>query len=148
MFQWTKTDLYLGWPEGDESFFLDSFLFCRYIPNYVRLFQKVNLSFTPVLTNSLPDGIRIVRDPQVGQVFANLFCHFFRCEAHGCDVVSTQGKLAFRGLHELNGGPMRVRYVHHGKPSVGAQVTFMVAGAEGILKYLDSIIWGKDYIYN
>lgn len=73
-------------------------------------------------------------------MLANFLGHLFRREAHSCDVVGTQGQLAFWRLHELYRGAVAIRDVHHGKARFRTQVTLVVARAESVVEDLNCII--------
>lgn len=92
------------------------------------------------LTDGLADRVGIVGDLQVREVLADFLGHLLWSEAHGGDVVGTQGQLALWGLHELYRGTMAVGDMHHGKASVGAQVALMVTCAESVVEDLNGIV--------
>lgn len=73
-------------------------------------------------------------------MLADFLGHLFWSEAHGSDVVGTQGQLALWSLHELYCGTVAVRDMHHGKTSVGAQVALMVTCAESVVEDLNGIV--------
>ena len=70
----------------------------------------------------------------------DFFCHLLWCEAHGSNVVRTQGQLALRSLHELHRCAMAVGDVHHRKARVWTQVAHVVTCAEGIVEDLNRIV--------
>lgn len=73
-------------------------------------------------------------------MLADFLCHLLRCEANGCDVVSTQGQLALRGLHKLHCSTVAVGDMHHGKTGVRAQVALVVTCAESIVEDLNCVV--------
>lgn len=95
---------------------------------------------TDRLTNALTDHIRFVGDLEVRQVLADFLGHLFGREAHGCNVVGSQGQPVFWRLHELHRGAVAIGDVHHGEARFGAQVTLVVARAESIMENLNRII--------
>lgn len=73
-------------------------------------------------------------------MLADFFGHLFWSEAHGSNVVGTQGQLALWSLHEFYSGTVAVSNVHHGKTGVGSQVALMVARAESVMEDLNCIV--------
>lgn len=73
-------------------------------------------------------------------MLADFLRHLFWSEAHGGDVVGTQRHLALWSLHELDGGTVAVRDVHHGKAGVWTQVALVVTRTEGIVEDLNGIV--------
>lgn len=92
------------------------------------------------LTDGLADRVGIVGDLQVREVLADFLGHLLWGEAHGSDVVGTQGQLALWGLHELYRGTMAVGDMHHGKASVGTQVALVVTCAERVVEDLNGVV--------
>ena len=85
-------------------------------------------------TNGLADRVGIVGDFEVRKVLADFLGHLLWSEAHGCDVVGTEGQLALWSLHELYCGTVTVGDMHHGKTGVRTQVALMVTCAESIME--------------
>ncbi|TNN83131.1 hypothetical protein EYF80_006738 [Liparis tanakae] len=75
-------------------------------------------------------------------MLADFLRHLFWSEAHGGDVVGTQRQLALGSLHELYGGAVAVRDVHHGKAGVGTQVALVVTRGESIVEDLNGVVCG------
>lgn len=91
-------------------------------------------------TDGLTDRVGIVGDLEVREMLADFLGHLLWSEAHGGDVVGTQGQLALWSLHELYRGTVAVGDMHHGKTGVGTQVALMVTCAEGIMEDLNGIV--------
>lgn len=91
-------------------------------------------------TDGLADRVGIVGDLEVREMLADFLGHLLWSEAHGGDVVGTQGQLALWSLHELYGGTVAVRDMHHGKTRVGTQVALMVTCAESIMEDLNCVV--------
>lgn len=73
-------------------------------------------------------------------MLADFLGHLFWSEAHGGNVVRTQGELAFWSLHELYRGAVAVRDMHHGKACFRTQVALMVTCAESVMEDLNCIV--------
>lgn len=91
-------------------------------------------------TDGLADRIRIVGDLEVREMLADFLGHLFWGEAHGGNVVGTQGELALWCLHELDRGTVAVGDMHHGKTCFRTQVALMVTCAKSVVEDLNCIV--------
>lgn len=104
--------------------------------------MKVLCVCAPRCTDLLPGKVGFVGDLEVRDMLADFSRHLFWSEAHGGDVVGTQRQLALGSLHELYGGAVAVRDVHHGKAGVGTQVALVVTRGESIVEDLNGVVCG------